>query len=260
VHQSFRAPIDGVVVVVPARNEEQRLGACLDAIEHAVRRVHAHPLQPDADGTWATPEVRVVVVLDACTDGSSRVAEAHDEMVTIETRSARVGAARAYGVDVGLGLFDRPLDQLWVASTDADSRVPPNWLTHQLDIAHAGADVFCGLVQPDVAECGPAVHAAWSVDYQRREGHPHVHGANLGLRATAYRESGGFDPSATAHEDVRLIRAARVRGLTVRSSREAVVTTSGRTYGRVGAAGFADYLGHLLLGPDLRARRLNAAT
>ncbi len=240
--QAQPAPVARVVVVVPVRDEERRIGACLDAIDHAVRRVHAHPLRHGADSTWPVPDVRVVVVLDACTDRTAAIVATHPGVVTVASGAARVGAARARGVAHALRLDRHPAEQVWIANTDADSRVPPDWLTHQLDCAHDGADVFCGLVNPDIGECGPAVYSAWASAYQHRDGHPHVHGANLGIRASAYARCGGFEPSASAHEDVRLVRAARTRGLSVRSSSLAAVTTSGRVEGRVGAEGFADYL------------------
>jgi glycosyltransferase involved in cell wall biosynthesis len=235
-----RSAVTKVLVVVPARNEERNLHACLRALDHAVRRIHAHAVPQTATSSWPVPSVEIVVVLDSCTDGSARVVAQSPGVQVVSTSVGRVGAARAIGVRRGLDLHDG--DGLWIANTDADSRVPPEWLTAQLDAAHAGADLFCGLVQPDLIDCGPSTFAAWRSAYRPVEGHRHIHGANLGIRASAYIASGGFDPRAAVHEDVELVQAARRRGYSVVAAAAAIVATSGRTDGRVGPGGFAGYL------------------
>jgi hypothetical protein len=52
------------------------------------------------------------------------------------------------------------LESTWLANTDADSRVPEDWLVRQLEFADAGWDVVLGSVEPDSAErnlsLGPA--------------------------------------------------------------------------------------------------------
>jgi hypothetical protein len=235
-------PIRRVVVVVPVRDEEARVGPCLDAIDHAVRRLHAHPLSGDATSVWPVPTVHTVVALDSCTDGTARIVRRHTGVEPVVTDAGRVGAARALGVRTGLALGGEPLGQVWIANTDADSRVPADWLTHQLDLAHEGADVVCGLVDIDPTDCGRATYAMWASRYRRVDGHPHIHGANLGIRGDAYAAVGGFGSTAAAHEDVDLVRAARAQGRAVVASRLATVTTSGRTHGRVGEEGFAAFL------------------
>ena len=70
---------------------------------------------------------------------------------------------------------------------------------------------------------GPAVHpdAGMAAVYARRindSGHPHVHGANLGIRGSTYLDVGGW-ANRPAHEDVALVTAVTDLG-TVR-----IVTT-----------------------------------
>jgi glycosyltransferase involved in cell wall biosynthesis len=246
-------PVSHLLIVVPARNEEAHIEACLTALEHAVRRIHAHPLPDGATTAWPPPSVAIVAVLDSCTDATARLVAEHPSVEVVSTRSGRVGAARSLGVRYGLDLASDPARHVWIANTDADSQVPPDWLTQQLDAAHAGVDLFCGLVEPAMDDCGRAAYASWASTYQRSDGHPHVHGANLGIRADAYLAAGGFDPAATAHEDVELVRAARAGGFNVVSSGAASVATSGRMYGRVSEDGFAAYLrgyGQRLVRPD----------
>jgi hypothetical protein len=66
-----------------------------------------------------------------------------------------------------------------------------------------------------------------------------VHGANLGIRASAYLESGGFYPVAQ-DEDVDIVARSVAQGATVSSSGAHSVLTSARLFGRTegGCAGY----------------------
>jgi hypothetical protein len=66
--------------------------------------------------------------------------------------------------------------------------------------AQSGAHLVLGTVIPDDGLL-PAVHRAWLHRHQLREGHPHVHGANLGIRADSSLALGGW-PQWPAGEDV----------------------------------------------------------
>ncbi len=70
-----------------------------------------------------------------------------------------------------------------------------------------------------------------------------MHGANLGVRASAYREAGGFAPLAL-HEDVDLVARVKASGRPWVASDRVRVSTSGRTTGRV-IGGFATFLAGL---------------
>lgn len=227
----------GVAVVVPVRNEERLLGPCLSALAVAV---------DNAVRAGIRCEVRVV--LDACTDGSAEVAAAH-RFPVLRSHAARVGVARSVGVaDALASLTGVPLERLWVATTDADSCVPPNWLTHQRALSRR-ADVYVGTVRPDFADLTAAHRAEWLRTHIPGRPNGHVHGANLGMRASVYLAAGGFAPIAE-HEDVDLVARSRALGAAVTASDRADVLTSGRTEGRTpgGYAGFlrlqADELAH----------------
>jgi hypothetical protein len=77
--------------------------------------------------------------------------------------------------------------------------------------------------------------------------HPHVHGANLGIRASAYLAAGGFPPLRTA-EDHALLAAAIRAGFMVAQASDIAVETSGRRLARA-PRGFGDLLRTL---PDQR--------
>lgn len=225
-------------VLVPAHNEAEHLAACLRSLAIAA----AHP------GLAGEP-VQIIVALDACTDGSAEVcSRLATETLSLQARC--VGAARAAAASV---LLER--GAAWLASTDADSAVPADWLVAQ---RAAGTDVFCGVV--DLGSLAP--QQAWLRScFQRSErwgeGHGRVHGANLGVSAVAYRRSGGF-AAQRCSEDVDLVRRLEVAGASIRWASAPVVTTSGRLSGRA-VGGFADYLASLAAAEALPSPQLSLA-
>lgn len=243
-----------VRVVVPARDEERTLGACLNALTVAMDGLET--ARPELSA-----RVRVVLVLDTCRDSSSRIARRaavlDPRIHTIERRHGSVGVARRDGARVALEL-DPPVGAAgldthttWIASTDADSTVPVNWLTSQLEFADDGVDLLLGTVALAPGADTSEVSAYWLEGYSNLEGHPHIHGANLGVRASTYRAAGEF-PALRVHEDVGLVSAVTAAGGTVRSSARLPVVTSARRIGRT-PGGFATFLSDLC-GPELRPR------
>lgn len=222
--------IERVGVVVPARDEEEHLPACLAAIRRAATQIAGLPLL-------------VVVVLDRCRDGSRTVVDDAPGVMALEIEAGNVGIARAEGTAAVLRwAAGVPLDRLWLATTDADSVVPEEWLSGQLALAAAGWEVFVGTV--DVADWSahPAeVPPRWRASYLAVEHHLHVHGANFGCSADAYLDAGGWAPMA-ADEDVTMVRALAHRRI-IRSAALPVIT-SARTDPRA-AGGFGDALGAL---------------
>lgn len=73
-----------------------------------------------------------------------------------------------------------------------------------------------------------AAHYAW--DPLRP--HPHVHGANLGVRVDAYESVGGW-PTVAMSEDHALWRRLRAGGWPVVAATDVWVETSARLVGRV---------------------------
>ncbi|MFS4505720.1 glycosyltransferase [Clavibacter sp. Sh2141] len=222
------ARIRAVAVVIPARDEEALVGRCLDSVEAAAVRARARGIR-----------VHVVLVADDCRDGTAEVARAFGAEV-IESAAGRVGAARARGVAAALAAWDGADDELWIACTDADSVVPRAWITSQLALADAGADVVVGTVRPELDALSPAQIAAWRATRVPGAANGHVHGANLGVRADAYVRAGGF-PEVAEHEDVDLVARLRRTGVTITASAAGEVLTSGRRDGRT-PGGYAGYL------------------
>lgn len=122
-----------------------------------------------------------------------------------------MGAARAAGMTELLRLMSGPDPAaVWLATTDADTVVPPHWLRRQVSHADQGWNVVLGTVTvADWSEHPPDVPAAFAARYESGDRpHPHVHGANIGIRASAYQAAGGFRPL----RDGRRPRVARRRG------------------------------------------------
>ena len=93
----------------------------------------------------------------------------------------------------------------------------------------------------DWSEHPPQVPIAFGARYESGgRPHPHVHGANLGIRASAYLAAGGFTPLRTA-EDHALVAAAARAGCSVLRASDIPVRTSARRQARA-PIGF----GHLL--------------
>ncbi|WP_421735902.1 glycosyltransferase [Cellulomonas sp.] len=223
--------IEHVVVVVPARDEEQLVGRCLGSLQSA--RQAARAVRPDLT-------VDLVLVLDRCTDGTRSVALGHLDVRLVDLDVGRAGAARAAGVRDALARSTADPERTWVAGTDADSVVPEGWILEHLRLADAGADVVVGTVRPDPADLSPAQLAAWRATRVPGRPNGHVHGANLGVRADAYLRAGGF-PDRPEHEDVELVAALTAAGARVVATDACDVLTSGRLAGRT-PGGYAGYL------------------
>lgn len=167
-------------VVVPVHNEEACLEACLLALRVAI----AHPL---LNGEPAM----VVAVLDACDDASAAIAGRHPHVTCLTVAARNVGVARHTGA-----MHLLAADARWLAFTDADSRVAPDWLVAQLA---EGTDAVCGLIEvDDWSEHSPAVAHRFDAHYRRVRGHRHIHGANFGVASHAYQRAGGFPPMRRA--------------------------------------------------------------
>ncbi|SEN52756.1 Glycosyltransferase like family 2 [Loktanella fryxellensis] len=228
-----------LVVVIPARNEADRIADCLAAL--AVQDV---------------PGLAVVVVANGCTDRTADVAWAtadaaglHLELLTVTLGTGQgVGTARRLGCARALDLYPEAAALL---STDADCVVAPDWAARNLHHLRSAAMV-CGRVDPmphelhvlDDMDHGPARmegrYEALVMAFYRmhRPGpcglagdHGHAAGASLAMQAAAYRTAGEFGDLATG-EDRDLVRRFKAAGLPVWHADDVRVAASCRLDGR----------------------------
>jgi glycosyltransferase involved in cell wall biosynthesis len=229
------APIRRVVVGIPARDEAAMIAACLASIAEAARR--------------APPPVHVVVADDGSADGTAALARsAHSgtgdmSLRVVTGRFGSAGAARAAALDAGITAVGGDLTTVWLATTDADSVVAADWLACHLRWASTGVDAVAGLVD-----------VAWRPDQQvlahrysrararggTATGHHHVHGANLGVRASRWAEVGGCGDGEDG-EDGELWRRLRAAGVAPLGVTDLRVLTSARLRGRA-PRGFSGFL------------------
>ena len=211
-------------VIVPANDEEAMIGRCIEALRVAAR----HPALQDE-------LVEIIVVLDACRDATRAIAESHGA-TCIEIEARNVGIARAVGASAAIARGSR-----WLAFTDADSEVAPDWLARQVESA---VDAVCGVVCiADWGDYGAEARARYEAGYVDADGHRHIHGASLGVSSAAYLRAGGFPPLRCS-EDVELVRRLDRQGATIRWTNAVRVTTSARRVARA-PDGFAAHLRHV---------------
>ena len=197
-----------VVVVVPARNEERRLGACLGALGAATDRLRSvNDRLP----------VRIVLVLDRCTDRTAVVAARWPIVDVVVTDHGRVGAARAAGIAHAVDAAERDVDAMWIANPDADLRVPVDWLQTHLEHARMGADLLLGMVKPNPAEVDRYSLLAW------HDRHDFIDGYGLSLSRLV-----GPTPSSLRGPT---LGAARLGGVTKFVGSNELVENAGRVGG-----------------------------
>jgi len=212
-------------ILIPAHNEEERLDDCL----RAALRAATHAM-------LAGEQVEILIVLDSCTDRSAEIVSRYP-VLALSINARNVGLARAIGAQ---RLLER--GARWISCSDADSRVADDWLVAQLGL---GVDAVCGTVT--VEHWHDSIDEAAQIRYHHRyqacDGHRHIHGANLGISAQAYKRAGGFQALA-CDEDVQLVRQLERSGASIAWSHRPQVVTSARLDSRA-RGGFGDYLRQL---------------
>jgi glucosyl-3-phosphoglycerate synthase len=223
------------VVVVPARNEEHRIAACLESL---------------AAQTVPATAFETILVLDGCTDRTESVATEAAErlglgLALLRGPGAGAGPARRAGMDAAARrLLGLGLDNGLVACTDADSQPAPDWLELQLHHVGRGAEVIAGLIELDEEASGrlpagvllrrerdAAARLTRVRDLDPSAAHYHFAGASLGVTAGVYDEVGGLEPVA-ALEDAAFEARLRDHGVPILRAADVRVRTSARIQGR----------------------------
>ena len=243
-------------VIVPVRNEEERLSDCLEALG----------AQVDLQGA-RLPEkfFEVLLLLNNCTDRSAQIAlewkNAHPRVIlhiaerTFRPEAAHVGTARKLLMDTAWWRLDGASGGSGVIlSTDADSTVAPDWIAQNLQAIARGADAVGGavLIRPEhVAAMSEQVQRCFQqncrygallaeledwLDPQPGDCWPrHLHhfGSSLACTARAYALSGGM-PALPRLEDEAFVDRLRHASRQLRHEPAVRVFTSARLDGRTG--------------------------
>ena len=246
-------PAVGAVVAIPVCNERDHIAACLLALDQQV-------------GVPAA-SFGVLLFLNNCTDGTEAIVASTAPHLSCRLRivvcdhpQASAGWARRRAMDASAAwLEESGRGEGALLTTDADSRVPPDWIARNLDALDAGADAVAGRLALDptdaaalpevlhvrgaleaayeallveiVAKLDPAPGNPWPTHWCRS-------GASLAARLSAYRAIGGM-PDMPCGEDRAFVEAMLAHDLVVRHDPDLVVVTSGRLLGRA-KGGVAD--------------------
>ncbi|MDP4021864.1 glycosyltransferase [Methylobacterium sp. NEAU 140] len=257
---SLTADCPVAVIAVPVRNEAERIAACLRAIGAQAG------LPPGALG--------VVLFLNNCTDGTDRIVADLAPTLPVPVRvsvedfsGAHAGWARRRAMDAAAAWLGEGNGA--ILSTDADSRVPPDWVARNRAALAAGADAVAGRVELDEAEgrlLPDALHARGRLEdtydaliteaEARIDPDPHdpwpchrtTIGATLAVTRAAYLQVGGM-PEIPLGEDGAFIARLIAHGLRVRHAPDVCVTISARLTGRA-PGGVADTIRSRCEEPD----------
>ena len=239
-------------IVIPAHNEAMTITKCLASVQTAIEQLPS------------TITATMLVVLDSCSDDTLALVKSFKfkcvRVESVQFKSAQAKNTKIENTDVNYLCCDyqcvgqvRDLGirhaiasgATWLACTDADSVVTPDWLIQQ--IAHIKAqptDMICGVVSVDSwAHLTPQTRKDYMAHYQDKMGHRHIHGANLSFSAEAYLAVGGFAP-LPCHEDVDLVKRFESTGYAITWSNRVRVITSSRLQARA-TEGFAAFLANL---------------
>ncbi|MFC4408715.1 glycosyltransferase [Haloarchaeobius iranensis] len=203
-----RADDPTVSVVVPARNEADYIGDCLDSI-----------IAVDTDHTY-----EILVVDGDSRDGTATIARDHGVQV-VPGRGTGIGAGRHRGARVASGD--------WLAFVDADTTVDPDWLDELLGFARehdlVAASSRCRM---------PGVRASFVRGTINRVfphlSRPVLPGFNFFVDTETYAEAGGF-PNVP-NEDTAFSRRLSAHG-DVAYHPDALVETSPRRVAESGLTG-----------------------
>lgn len=241
------------VVAVPVKDEAERIGACVSAL--------AWQSGAAADA--------IVLVVNNTVDGTAAIVRgmAGSLPVPVEViehafppEQASAGAARRMAMERAAELAEGVAGGRGVLlTTDADGRVPPDWIAANLFHLRRGRDAVAGravldpvdaaaiparLHEDDALECAYAAALdeigsmikpeAWD-PWPRHTEHS---GASIAVTLEAYRLAGGM-PAAAMAEDRRFFAALRAAGARIRHAPEIAVLVSGRIVGRA-EGGMAD--------------------
>jgi len=197
-----------VSVVVPAFNEEHLLPACLAALK-----------RQDYDGA-----IEIIVVDNASSDRTGLLA-AREGVTVLQEPHRGYSKALARGFAAATGEI--------IASTDADTVVPPDWITRLVRayddgvVAVGGEIEFCRANWKARLLTQGLLPLINRVDRRNPRG-PHLWGANFSVRRSVFVAAGGWDSRFNLQSDTELSARLRRFGRVILLPDLAVRTSSRR--------------------------------
>lgn len=243
-----------ICVIVPVRNEAERLESTLTALRHQI----------DLDGrALDLARYEVILLANNCSDRSAAIAYQfaaqhpgfvlHTVERTLPTPEAHIGWVRKLLMDEAYHrLVSLDCNRGVIASTDGDTQVASSWIAATLAAIAGGADAVGGRISTDrrdrfaldpyarachLREVGyrflvAEIEAYLDPDpFDRLPRHFQHYGASLAVTAEMYQQAGGL-PAVKTSEDVALYRALVRVNARFRHSPLVRVTTSARSTGR----------------------------
>jgi glycosyltransferase involved in cell wall biosynthesis len=196
-------------VVIPARNEQENIGACMESIHAA--------------STFAAGDLEIIVVLNRCTDLTAEIALEHGARLTGED-SRNLSRIRNAGARLAAGDI--------LVTIDADSTMSSNMLAEIEKRISSGRYVGGGVrIVPERMSPGIAVSMAVMLPYViiRR-----ISGGLFWCLRKDFEAVGGFDESVVSAEDIdfaiRLKKHGRKTGRKFGTIGNAHIVTSCRKF------------------------------
>lgn len=249
-----------VVIAIPARDEEERIGACLGALADQIGAAADH----------------IVLLINNTTDRTAALARGvqfgpettlHVLERSLPPHQSNAGFARRLAMEEAAKLAG-PCGVL--LTTDADGRADSDWLAANLAALAEGADAVAGWVDLDPAEWSNIPMALHEADarecaydtvcneieawldpcpHDPLPRHTQESGASIAVTAEAFARVGGIPP-VVCGEDRAFLAALKKGDARIRHTLACHVVVSGRTEGRA-AGGMADTIRRRLKFPDV---------
>ncbi len=182
-------PLTHFSIIIPARNEEQNIGACIRAIE---------------TGSYPRDLFEIIVADDFSTDQTARVVmELHAEFGNIrllrleEIVHSKINSYKKKSIESAIAVSANE----WIVTTDADCIPPPRWLEYFDACIRKDDPVFIAAPVMFLND-GSLLSVFQCLDFISLQGitaasvsagfHSMCNGANLAYRKSVFAEVGGF--------------------------------------------------------------------
>jgi glycosyltransferase involved in cell wall biosynthesis len=211
-----------ISVVIPAYNEEKRIGRCLQSILDQTEK-------PD----------EIIVVDNNCIDGTDEIAQKMGAKIVKEKKQGMICAR-----DAG---FDAAQSEI-IARTDADTILPKDWISKIKKAfedptigALSGPATYFGI--PLISGISNSATYAWFCVLSHILGHPAMFGPNMALRKSVWEKT---KPSVClrdcdVHEDIDLsIHLSKVAK--IKFDKDFTIRTTRGRWGRI----FTEYVVRLI--------------